>query len=160
MAKRFTFRLDPVLALRKRREDEQKRVVAERLRQLQRSCDELNDLFGRGADTLAWARQRRQEHRLNVVTTLQEQRWRLHLGRRIAWTRQQIKIIESELHQDRGELAQRCRARKAIEKLRERRLAAHRTAQDREERVQNDEIASQKYIRARQRAADVMRIGG
>ena len=83
MAKRFTFRLDPVLALRQRREDEQKRVVAQRLRQLQRSRDQLNDLYRRAADTLVRARRQREEQRLDVGTALQEQRWRLHLGRQV-----------------------------------------------------------------------------
>ena len=42
MAKRFTFRFDTMLKIRQQREDEQKRVVADRLRQIRQVEDQLS----------------------------------------------------------------------------------------------------------------------
>ena len=149
MAKRFRFRLEPLLTLRKRREDQQQRVVAQRLAQLQRSRELLRDLHRRVDDTVVWARQDRRREQLDVGSALQEQRWRWHLQRRIVQQREEIEDIQTGVHEERAELARRSKDRKAIQKLRERQQAEHLANQARQERMEMDEFASQMHQRTR-----------
>ncbi len=149
MAKRFRFRLEPLLKLRKGREDEQKRAVASRVGELQRCVEHLAQLH-RGVDeTIARAREDRGAERLDVPTALAEQRWRLHLKRCITQQQGQVQGVQALLNGDRAELVRRSRNRKVIETLRQRQWQEHAAAQAREERAESDEIGAQAYRRRR-----------
>ena len=83
MAKRFVFRLDSVLALHKRREQEQQRVVAERAKQL-REDEQASAVLRLGlTEAVERSRKVRAEAVTNVEAELQDQRWQLLLKRRI-----------------------------------------------------------------------------
>ena len=142
MAKRFRFRLQPLLDLRKRREAQQQRIVALRLAQLAQLCDRLSQLHHNVTATIASARRDRQVEGLDINTALQEQRWRYHLKRTIARQESAIEQAQSALRDERAELARRATQHKAIERLKERRLAEHNTAVTRSEQAEADEIAA------------------
>jgi len=145
MAKRFQFRLEPVLLIRKAKQNEQRRVVADRARACQSAREVLASLESRVAETLTHARQSRSKPIIDVGLVLQEQRWRLGLHRRIHATVQQMNDADRELADARSELAKRSQEVKAIEKLRERRWAAHQLTEARAARKQEDEIAVQSF---------------
>lgn len=147
MAKRFQFRLEPVLRVRKARRDEQRRMVAQHARALQLHREAIAELEGRVSATLTQARQTRVGAVIDVGLELQEQRWRLGLRRRIHMAMQQMNESTVSLANAREELARRTRDVKAVEKLRERRWNAHRLAEERTERRDADETAAQMYIR-------------
>ena len=147
MAKHFQFRLAPVLKIRKAGRDQQRRVVAERVRTLQSTREALAELEGGVTATLAQARQTRGVAVIDVGLELQEQRWRLGLHRRIHETVRQMDENHASLAAAREELARRSRDVKAIEKLRERRRETHRLAEARSERLEADEMATQVYVR-------------
>ena len=149
MAKRFRFRLEPLLKMRKGKEDVQKRVLAQRVAEVQRLVDQLAQLHHRVERTIDQARADRMAEHLCVADALQGQRWRLHLSRRI--TQQQACIHDAQgiLNNDRMELARRSRDRKVIETLRERKWQEHVLAENRAERVESDEIGGQMYSRGR-----------
>lgn len=147
MAKRFRFRLEPVLKIRKSGRDEQRRVVAERVRAVRSAREAVSDLERGVTETLARARRTRGDAVIDVGLELQEQRWRLGLHRRIHRSTQQMAEANDSLAAARQELARRSRDVKAIEKLRERRWQAHRLAEARSERLDADEAASQAYVR-------------
>lgn len=147
MAKRFTFRLEPVLALRQQREDQQRRVVGERLRSLQQSRAVMRELHRTVEEALARTRRDRQDQRLDIAAALQAQRWRWYLDRRIARQHADIDRIQSVLNEERAELARRAKDRKALQMLRDRRHDEHIAAQARFERLEMDEIAAQRYVR-------------
>ncbi len=160
MAKRFTFRLETVLTLRKRSEDRQRRAVAERLRDLQQSRERLSGLHQRAADTIARVRSGRRQDEFDVLRARQEHQWHGHLKRRIADQRQEIKDLQTTLDRERAELARRSKDRKAIDKLRERQLLAHQTEQNRRERAESDECATQMFMRQRRnRQVDRLMVG-
>ncbi len=142
MAKRFKFRLAALLDLRKRREEEQRRVVARRVREIQRSRGALSELHRRVDDAMAQARRDCDRPAIDVASVLQGQRWRAHLKRRIGEQCAEIDGLASLLRDERMGLARRATERKAIEKLRERRLAEYHAARRRRERFEEDEIAS------------------
>lgn len=159
MAKRFAFRLEPLLTVRRAYEAEQQRVVAENVRQVQQCIAELANLRGKLSETVGEARRARRRQQMDIGTELQEQRWRAHLKRRIVSQEEEVKTREQSLAEARGELARRSMEVKAIEKLRERRLDEHRREVQREERIESDELATQMFIR-RGRGAEVQRIAG
>ncbi len=158
MAKRFRFRLEPVLTLRQRSEDMQRRVVADRLRDLLRGREAMMELRRGVADAISQTRRDRVEERLDIAAALQGQRWRLHLARRIARQQADIDRIQSALRADREELARRSKDRKALETLRDRKHAEHVTEQARREQMEMDEIATQ--FRIRRQMAEATEEGG
>lgn len=147
MAKRFRFRLEPVLGIRITGRDKQRRVVAERVRALQTTRDAVAELERGVTATLTQARQTRGSVVIDVSLELQEQRWRLGLHRRIHMMNRQMAEANDSLAAARKELARRSRDVKAIEKLRERRWEAHRLSEARAERLEADEMAIQAYVR-------------
>ncbi len=147
MAKRFEFRLEALLTLRKRREDEQRRIVAESVRDLGRSRDVLAALQERVEQTLSDARCDREGTSIDASTAMLEQRWRAYLKQRVVEQHVEIQRVALQVDLKRGELARRATERKAIEKLRERRLADHVTAAARQERFAEDEVAATVCLR-------------
>jgi flagellar protein FliJ len=147
MAKRFIFRLDTLLKLRKRKEDEQRRVVAERLRDVRRCQATITDLRCRISDALAGEREMRLRGSLSVTRVLAEQRWRAHLDRRLAASGQQLTTLEKAHRESQSVLAERSRDVKVLEKLREKRHQAHMMEQERIERIETEEVGMQMYVR-------------
>lgn len=147
MAKRFVFRLEPVLTVRKHHEQQQQRVVAELERSMQEGLAYQGELHQWSADASAAARSMRQQSRLDVAAALQEQRFQWSLERRLDAGAARVANVQRDLQAARSELAGRAAQRKAIEKLKKRRLEAHETETDRQDRVAEDEMATQMYLR-------------
>ncbi len=142
MAKRFTFKLDPVLKVRQRKEDEQRRVVASCHRDVQ-NCEAGIDAT---SSELSNSRVNAVAHRAqDSVDVHWEQRniaWQQMLVARIIRAKDKLARLQSALHNAQLELADRSKDVKALEKLREKRLAEHQLQVDREEQRDTDEIAA------------------
>jgi len=149
MAKRFVFRLKPVLKLRQARRREQQRVLADWLRRLQRCGAEIAELEARVSDARQMARASRRTSRVDAATQVQGLRWRERLGRRIA----QKRVLQSELERGvagaREELARRSTELKAMENLRRRRFEEYRREAERTETNELNEVATQTFVRSR-----------
>ena len=159
MAKRFVFRLEPLVTVRKAKEAEQQRVVAERVRRAQQCINELATLREKLSQTVGEARRTRRRRRMYIGMELQEQRWRAHLKRRIALQEEKLAVQGQSLAEARRELARRSMELKVIEKLRQRRLEEYRQEVQREERIDSDELATQMFIR-RSQQGDVLSTAG
>ena len=147
MAKRFEFRLDPLLSLRKRREDEQRRIVAEGVRSIENGRDALAGLERGIDDSMDQARKSGRRDKLDIAVALQDQRWRSYLQSRVARQQQTIHSLESSLGDAREELVRRSTELKVVSELRERRLREHVAEQNRQERLEEDEAANTLYLR-------------
>ncbi len=156
MARRFVFRLDPLLKLRKARQKDQQRVVADRLRRLARCERELADLNNAQSAAVADARRVRRETIIDLEWTLQEQRWRAHLQRRTRSKAVELQDLQQLLDEARAELAQRNRDVRVLENLRQRRLEAYQRDMKRAERVELDEIAMQVFLHANRETGTLM----
>jgi flagellar FliJ protein len=148
MARRFVFRLNPLLKLRKARQKDQQRVVADRLRRLARCERELAELNNAQSAAVADARRVRRETIIDLQWTLQEQRWRAHLQRRARSKEIESQELQQLLAEARAELAQRKRDVKVLENLRQRRLEAYRRDMKRAEQVELDEIATRVFLKS------------
>ncbi len=151
MAKRFTFRLEPVLKVRKAREDEQKRVVADWTRQVDEARRVVTRWRAELSRSVVDAEHRRRRPRLDAGMAMHGLLWNEHLNRRIVLQEERVRGLADSLASARQELTRRAAEVKAIEKLRERRLAAHRLNEQRADRSQADELAVQMFLRTRAR---------
>ncbi|MDQ2865275.1 MAG: flagellar export protein FliJ [Candidatus Eremiobacteraeota bacterium] len=145
MAKRFKFSLEAVLDQRKRVEDQKQQVTAERLRSLERSQYELaglNDDFRSSSEAL------RRGHR-----GLDGEGLRLHyahlqfLDRAIT---AQIRVVAERriaLDRARFELLEAGKARKVVEKLKERRRESFAMEEFRMEQVEIDDGNARRFSR-------------
>lgn len=140
MAKAFSFRLDPVLRYRKHLEEQKKRELAESrravrdqnrallglLRDEAGAKEGMKEIKGRG--TIDVSRLRLQEQYLNSV------------ARRI---RSEYETLQRKLGAEEGVRRELTEARKKVrvlERLKERRLDAHRRDEGRAEQKEQDEI--------------------
>lgn len=145
MAATFVFRFETLLALRKQREDEKKRVVADRLRQIAevhlrqdnlRNAAELQSDALRAAlrgdlvdvDQLRWGRH-----------------WLTHLRRGVLESEAELTTHRAMLAQERSFLVEARKESEALARLKERRRQAHLSEAARRERIETDDLNAARY---------------
>ena len=148
MAKRFRFRLEVVRRLRKQKEDECRRVVAERLRQ-------VNGVRGRIGMLTEYLHQ---EHlairrdasvgeaaagRLDMDGLRRRHVYVNYLHRSINEAKGELVRLLVEFERDRARLAEASKELKVIDKLEERQRARHELGVRRAELAEADEVAAQ-----------------
>lgn len=147
MAKRFVFKLAPVLRIRKQRENQQRRVVASCLRDVQNCQRQISNVQRTLSESRIAAANMRQQGTLDISWEQQNRKWQESLVRRIAIATDQLRQLEAKLHEARTELADRAKDVKALEKLREKRFALFQQQQRRAEQYETDEIAANMHTR-------------
>lgn len=155
MAKRFRFRLETVERLRKQSRDEQRRAVAQAVRDLSASEERASQLGDQLRDTVELTRGARTAPQLDIAALRGQQLHRNWLYRRIMESTQEIADARARLDAERTKLAEATAKLKVIEKLRERRWLRHKMEVSREEQRVSGEIAVQGYIRRRHEGREV-----
>lgn len=161
MAKRFKFRLETLRKLRKRRQDECRRMVAARLRQIagvQDQIDAFNDQLdlhvaamrrlawpgsGSAAGAAAGAGRVRPVWTVDLTGVRRHRVYTNHLRHTLTAAWQQVVALRAELTREQGVLAKATKAVKVLDKLEERQRQRHDLALARAERAETDEIAAQ-----------------
>lgn len=146
MAKRFRFRLEPILKLRRHREDACKRVVAGTLREiakLQRERARTDDQIAQQVDRM---RDGTLVGRLNITDVSRHRYWLTHLQRQALEIDGRVRTLEARLAQERTELADSARQKKVLTTLSDRQRQRHDLAIARAERKEADEIATGAYL--------------
>ena len=149
MAKRFTFRLGTVLRLRKMAEDDCRRRVAARLREIARVESDIRRLEEQFEWEVGRSRDDQRDPHMDVMTVRRRRSYMGHLQRRTRVCEQQMRTLQQKLEEDRSTLALASKRVKALEKLRDRQWTRHIEAQRRAERVEEDEIGQQLFLRHR-----------
>ncbi|HEY3244202.1 MAG TPA: flagellar FliJ family protein [Phycisphaerae bacterium] len=162
----FRFRLETVLKLRRQRENDGRRVVAARLREISAVTANLDALEGR-----LWAEVQEAREDAGVQASrpiadgtpaaqdeliVRLRRHRLYMGhlrRCIEERESHLAELRRRLHEEQRVLTEAAKQVKVIEKLRERQFARFQETQRRAEMVMHDETALNLYRRARQRDA-------
>ena len=148
MAKRFTFRLEALLKLRRLREDEKKRVVAARLREiatLDRRRQTLQVEIGR--QTVAM-RESLSTTTVDVDQFKMGRHWLVLLRRGVLEFEAQLATRRAILAQERVELAEARKQTKVLERLKERQQATHTATLNRREQMELDEMNSLRFAHA------------
>jgi len=160
MAKRFVFRLEPLSKIRRARQSEQQRVVAERLLVVQRCVEMVAMLEGRLRSAEEDMRSSRAGGVVDAVFQMQGQRFREFMIRRIAGARRSLEQADASLVGARQELGRRSTELKAIENLRRRRLEEYVREQERAEIIELNEVGVQTFLRSRAETHVLMEAGG
>lgn len=147
MPKKFKFRLETILKVRRITADEKKRRVASRLRQIdacQRRAsaarEHISEQFGR-------AHLSQQQPRLDVSLMSRQRYWIAHLQRELLESQHHIVELERRLSDERAELVEASTRVRILDKLREQQQRQHNEALGRTEQQEADELAVQSWMR-------------
>jgi len=171
MAKRFRFRLEVVLKLRKQKQDECRRVVAARLRQIaavQTRIDRMSEdldhqrvvqrrLVGpqaAGADSVDG-----RPALLDLTGIRRHRHYVTRLLQNIAAAERQLAELRTELRREQAALEEASREVKVIEKLEEKQRQRHNLVLARAERAEADEIGAQ-FVRSHGLAGGAFLVAG
>lgn len=141
MARRFRFRLETVLKLRRQREDGQKRVVAGKVRELAALQSRARVIGVQVVEAVDAARGLRRTGPMDMAQIARQRFWLSNLQRALVETGSQMRETEGALASERQVLAALARDREALEKLREKHAGRYQAQIDRAERVELDELA-------------------
>jgi flagellar protein FliJ len=156
MARRFTFRFDTMLKIRRQREDEHKRIVAARLREIRQSRGQLDSLDRQIHDELASIRRGQEPGAIDMTQVVRHRRWLGHLHKAVLDGQAQLGCLEAKLAQERVVLAEAAKQRRILEKLKERQYERFLKEQDRLETMAADDMTTVRYVfDATQEAAGV-----
>ena len=144
--KRFEFRLETLLELRKRREDEIKQELGEKIQSIMKARKELAAI----ADALKEL-QSDEKKRRPRATSAQELRYgiayRFKLKKDILLKGRQIDDLQVQAHAVRARLVKAKQERRAIEIVRERQYDAWKKAYRTQEQGFIDDVSQQGYLR-------------
>ena len=146
MAKRFTFRFETLLKIRRQREDERKRVVAARTRQIRTVRRQIAGLEKQIDDELRAIRCGQTPGILDMQQLIRHRYWLGRLHRGLLDAQGHLAGLEARLAQERAVLAEAAVQRRILEKLKERLRQRHRDVQDRLEIRQADEMAGLRFV--------------
>ena len=135
------------MKLRKQKEDENKRAVAQRVREMTKLRDHLMTLNEQIAAEIRKARANAVHTHLDTSDLSKRQFWISHLQRGVLETEFQMRSMEKQLTADRTVLAGASKEYKVIETLRDKRLQAYRHEQERLETIEADEMAVNQFVR-------------
>ncbi|MFQ5411333.1 MAG: flagellar export protein FliJ [Phycisphaerae bacterium] len=145
MAKRYTFRFETLLRLRRQREDEEKRVVAARLREIRRLEDRQRSLLGRIDEQAQLTRGALRDASLDIDRLKIGRHWMTRLRRGVLEAEAEISTHKALLAQERIRLVEAAKQAKILSRLKERRLDRWRMDQERLEQAESDEINTLRF---------------
>jgi flagellar FliJ protein len=151
---RFHFKLEALLTHRRQLEKEKQRrlaLIQQEIQAVRRHIQDTQALIRTENQTLGT---RELTGRLDMQYIAHEKRFVGALLVRIALAAQKLAALEQNLAAARAELLAAARARKVIEKLREKQFARWRLDQDRKENAVIDEIGTQLALRQGNALAD------
>ncbi len=146
MAQRFRFRLEPILKLRKHREDACKRIVAATLREIAKLRRERAKTDRQIDEQIDRMRDGSLVGKLDLGDVSRHRYWLTHLQRRGLEIDGRVRTLEARLAQERADLAESSRHKKVLTTLSDRQRQRFDRAVVRAERKEADEIATGVYL--------------
>ncbi|HOW73133.1 MAG TPA: flagellar FliJ family protein [Phycisphaerae bacterium] len=146
MAKRFKFRFETMLRIRRQREDERKRIVAGRLREIRNLQNHMASLEKQIHDELRAIRIGRQPGTIDMQQIIRHRQWLGGLHKGVLEGQAKARFLEAELARERADLAEAAKQRRILEKLKERQWEQHRGEQDRVEALAADDLTTVRYV--------------
>ena len=145
MAASFVFRFETLLALRKQREDEKKRVVAARLRTIadvRQRQDNLRNAVELQSEALRAALR---ESSVDVDQLRWGRHWLTHLRRGVLESEAELTGHRAMLAQERSFLVEARKESEALSRLKERRREDFLAEAARRERIEADDLNATRY---------------
>lgn len=141
MARRFKFRLETVLKLRQRLEDEKKRVVADRLREIVQATNDRHGIQQQIEHQIDAMRGRIQQGKIDTRYIARDRHWLSRLNLQVLETQAAIRTLQAKLSMEQAELSEASKQRKILDKLRERQMFSYRQTVEKLEQKESDELA-------------------
>jgi flagellar FliJ protein len=145
MAKRFKFRFETLLKIRRQREDEHKRIVGERLRQIGQVQDQLESLGRQIEQETEAVRASQAGGTIDIRMLVRHRHWLGHLHKSVLEGQARLGYLEAELAQERAALTEAMKQRRILEELKANRLAKHSADRERQEARERDEMATVRF---------------
>lgn len=145
MAKRFIFRFETMLKLRRQQEDHHKRIVGARMTQIAEVRDQIARLEQQARDETDDIRQRTAQGTIDLTQLVRHRHWLGQLNRNTLDAQTRLRTLEARLAQERVQLAEAVKRRRILEKLRERQAEQHQKEADRRETRELDEIGTMRF---------------
>ena len=142
------------MKLRKQKEDEEKRGVAQRLREMSKLQDHLMTLNEQIAAEIRRARENAVHAHLDTSDMSKRRFWISHLQRGVLEAELRKRNLEKQLTADRTVLAEASKEYRVIETLRDKQLRAYNREQERLETIEADEMAVSRFIRRQRENAE------
>lgn len=146
MAKRFVFRFETMLKIRRQREDEHKRIVASRIREIARVRDQMATLDRQIHDELAAIRAGQSPGTIDMQQVIRHRHWLGRLHKAVLDSQARLRFLEARLAQERAALAEAAKHRRVLEKLKQRQWERYRMEQDRIETRLTDDMTTVRYV--------------
>lgn len=148
MAKRDKFRYEMLLKLRRRVEDERKRAVAERLREIHALEERRRMLLERIEQQTQQTRETLQSQRVDLDDLRLSRHWMLRLRRGVLETETALRSQHGLLAEERQRLAAASKDAEVLSRLKDRQAAALVVEMNRREQMELDEMNVTRYARA------------
>lgn len=145
MARQFQFRFETMLKLRRQREDEQKRVVADRLRQISQVRAQLDSLQRQIEQETQAVRHAASGGTIDLQQMVRHRHWIGHLHKGTLEAQARLRFLEARLAQERTQLAEAAKQRRVLEKLREHQYERYTDELNRRETRELDELATIRF---------------
>lgn len=142
----FRFRLEAVLQVRRRQEDMQKQVLGQKLNQLELNQKHLQELIWQQQQHFSRMR-KLQQGQLKLRELEASGDYALVLKEDIANQQIKVRVCEEQVDQARKELLEIVKARKILEKLKEKHLEEYNLEALREDQKLIDEMAGMAFAR-------------
>jgi len=149
MAKRYTFRFETLLRLRQQREEQQHRVVAQRLAGIRRLQDRRQTLLRRIDEQTSMTRGTLQDRTIDVDLLKLGRHWLIRLRRGVLETDAELAAQKALLAQERVNLSEAAKQRKILSRLKDRRRDRHIADETRRQQAELDEMSIMRFARAR-----------
>lgn len=157
MGRRFIFRFDTMLKIRQQREDEKKRVVAARLREISGVQDQIRSIESQREHEVRAMRATQMSGRIDLQQAIRRRHWLGHLHKRRLEADAHRRVLEARLAQERAVLAEAAKDRRILEKLKERQWEHYRSQQERIELKSADEMATLRYVFDRRQPVQIIK---
>lgn len=135
-----------MLKIRQQREDERKRVVAERIAQIAEVQQELARLEQLTNDGAEQTRQAQAAGRIDMQQSLARRGWLAHLHKATLDAQARLRGLEARLAQERVLLAEAAKQRRILEKLQERQYERHRMEEQKAEARAIDDLVTTRFV--------------
>lgn len=146
MAKRFCFRFETLLRIRRQREDEHKRIVAARVGQIRQVKERMNSLDQQIHDELQAIRESQSPGRIDMHQVVRHRHWLGCLHKAVLEGQAQLRGLEAQLAQERVALAEAAKQRRILDKLKERQSRRFQEELDRQETRAADDMAGLRFV--------------
>ncbi|MFH1419584.1 MAG: flagellar FliJ family protein [Planctomycetota bacterium] len=148
MARGYVFRLETLLRLRCQREDEQKRIVASRLRKIRTIEEQKHVLELRITDQTGVMRTLLCDPAMQVDELKAGRHWMVRLRRGVLEADAAIAAHKAMLAQERAELAEARKSSKVLDQLKQRQREAYLAELARAEQSEVDDLNVTRHARA------------